>query len=268
LGEIVLPLDEEFELDAFDWVRASAMAHAQTLQQLAGLNASVNNEQDAMVKLNAQLHELIKTKNETETQMLQQFMALLNEKKRKIRDQGRLLASAKVDASLGEPCLSGQRATSNNSPTATTVHATRTGTTTKPRKAGASRTSKRKVPAPRSEPDLAPDSDSDSDQMEMVQAKTEEQNDEEIPEPATPDRSDDETDDEGEQPPQTRAKSAETTMSVQGSKGDNEESASKGVPPQRALPFGRRATRSKDVEKKPLPPAADDDNDETEDEEL
>jgi hypothetical protein len=260
LGEINLPENDEFEFNPFDWAQASAVAHAQTLQQLADLKASVNNEQDAMAKLNAQLHELIETKNETETLMLQQFMALLNEKKRKIRDQGRLLASAKVDASLGEPCLSGQRRVSNNSPTATTIQATRT---TKPRKAGASRTSKRKVSAPPSEHNLVPDSD--SDQMESVQTKTEEQNDEEMPQPVTPDRSDDETDDEGEYPPQTRAHPAETTMSVQSSKGDVEESESKGVPPQRALPFGRRATRSTQAEKKP---AADEDNDETEDEEL
>lgn len=33
--------------------------------------------------------------------MLQQFMELLNEKKRKIRDQNRLLASAKVDKDTG-----------------------------------------------------------------------------------------------------------------------------------------------------------------------
>jgi methionyl-tRNA synthetase len=65
------------------------------------LKATANTEQDTIAKLNAQLDDFIKTKNETETAMLQQFMELLNEKKRKIRDQSRLLATAKVDSSVG-----------------------------------------------------------------------------------------------------------------------------------------------------------------------
>jgi methionyl-tRNA synthetase len=73
----------------------------QTLQELADLKTRVHSEQDTIAKLNAQLDDFIKTKNETETAMLQQFMQLLNEKKRKIRDQNRLLATAKVDSSVG-----------------------------------------------------------------------------------------------------------------------------------------------------------------------
>jgi methionyl-tRNA synthetase len=65
------------------------------------LKATANTEQNTIAKLNAQLDDFIKTKNETETAMLQQFMELLNEKKRKIRDQSRLLATAKVDSSVG-----------------------------------------------------------------------------------------------------------------------------------------------------------------------
>lgn len=64
---------------------------------MAELQARVSSEQQITAKLNAQLDEFIKTKNEAETAMLRQFMALLNEKKRKIRDQNRLLAGAKLD---------------------------------------------------------------------------------------------------------------------------------------------------------------------------
>jgi hypothetical protein len=83
------------------------VAHAKTLQHVVDLKAQVASEQYTIAKLNAQLDDFIKTKNDTETAMLQQFMLLLNEKKRKIRDQSRLLAGAKVDKPTGSsrrPC--------------------------------------------------------------------------------------------------------------------------------------------------------------------
>jgi septal ring factor EnvC (AmiA/AmiB activator) len=102
LGEIVLPRDDEFEFNPFEWAQASAKAHAETLQELAQLKSRASGEVDVIAKLNAQLDDFIKTKDETENEMLQQFMDLLNEKKRKIRDQSRLLAGAKVDKSVGK----------------------------------------------------------------------------------------------------------------------------------------------------------------------
>lgn len=101
MGEIILPRDDDFEFNPFDWAQASAIAHAQTLQQMTDLKARVSSEQEAIAKLSAQLDDFIKTKNETETAMLRQFMELLNEKKRKIRDQNRLLAGAKVEPAAG-----------------------------------------------------------------------------------------------------------------------------------------------------------------------
>jgi septal ring factor EnvC (AmiA/AmiB activator) len=89
-------------LNPFEWAQASAMAHAQTLKQMVDQEAKLKSEQQTVAKLNAQLNDFIKTKNETETAMLQQFMQLLNEKKRKIRDQSRLLAGANVDKPTGE----------------------------------------------------------------------------------------------------------------------------------------------------------------------
>lgn len=106
MGEIVLPEDDEFEFNPFEWAQASAMAHAKTLQQMALLKEKVKSEQQTIAKLDAQLNDFIKTKNEAETAMLQQFMQLLNEKKRKIRDQSRLLAGAKVDRPTGQSTTS------------------------------------------------------------------------------------------------------------------------------------------------------------------
>jgi len=141
-----------------------------------------------------------------------------------------------------------------------------------------SRASKRKNPAQAVEPDVGPDSDSNP--MEVDWAKYEEQDDEDGPIAGTPSRSDTETDDEDEnlRPPRRERKgpSLKPTKSSSDAQVPDEkvadeapdEAATKsvGAPPPRSLPFGRPATRSKDVEKQP-PPAAGDDE-ETEDEEL
>ncbi|KAI5378291.1 hypothetical protein J4E82_002987 [Alternaria postmessia] len=250
LGEIILPEDDEFEFNPFEWAQVSAVAHAQTLKQMVDLEAQVKSKQQTIAKLNAQLEDFIKTKHETETAMLQQFMQLLNEKKRKIRDQSRLLAGVKVDK-----------------PTTAAVQSSRANTKaadTKTRRAGASRTSKRKAPAQSAEPDVVPKSD--SDQMEIDQAKAEEQSNDEMPEPMTPEQSDNETDVEDEPAPTATARSSQTLRSTSVAHSSKSEATeSKGVPPPRALPFVKRTgmpTRSRDVT------AADDDDDETDDEEL
>ncbi|KAI8943848.1 hypothetical protein NX059_001820 [Plenodomus lindquistii] len=256
LGEITLPLDEEFEFNPFEWAQTSAVAHATTLKQLADLTTRANDEKDTIAKLDAQLQDFIRAKNEAETAMLQQFMQLLNEKKRKIRDQGRILADAKVDVNR-----------------ATTVKASRTNT--KSRKPAASRTSKRKAAAQSAEPDSKPQ-ESDSDQMEIDQAKAEEeQADEEAQGRTTPDRSEDETESEEEvsapRTTRTRQPASETVQSNSGAqkkKGAEEGGDSKGVPPPRSLPFGRPSTRSKDVAKKAASPVEDDGDDTTDEEEL
>lgn len=110
--------------------------------------------------------------------------------------------------------------------------------------------------------------------MEIDQAKIEEQDDEEMPEPMTPEQSDNETDEEDEPAPHPRGKSSETLRAsfvAQSSK--SEAAESKGAPPPRTLPFQKRMTRSEDVQKQPSPAAAtaaddDDDDDQTDDEEL
>lgn len=102
LGQIDLDREPDEELDPIDWAYTSAQAHNATLRELADLKARLDGEQGTLDKLDAQLDDFIKSKNETETAMLQHFMVLLNEKKRKIRDQARLLAEAKVDSAAGK----------------------------------------------------------------------------------------------------------------------------------------------------------------------
>lgn len=91
--------------------------------------------------LKAQLEELIQTKDKDETALLEKFRDLLNEKKVKIRQQQRLLASAEVDPDK----LVNAGASQN------TV-----------RKAKASRSSKRKV-----KPESPEESDDGFDMMEV-----------------------------------------------------------------------------------------------------
>jgi methionyl-tRNA synthetase len=90
------------ELNLFEWAQSSAEAHSRTLQELADVKARATSEQATISKLQTQLDDFIKTKGETEKEVLQQFMVLLNEKKRKIRDQQRLLAGAKVNETTGK----------------------------------------------------------------------------------------------------------------------------------------------------------------------
>ncbi|KAF2791458.1 hypothetical protein K505DRAFT_351282 [Melanomma pulvis-pyrius CBS 109.77] len=267
LGDILLPRDDEFEFNPFEWTQTSAQAHCLTLNEIGDLKTSLRSKQDTINKLNAQLEDFIKTKNEAETAMLQQFMALINEKKRKIRDQSRLLASAKVDKD-----------------TASVVQATREET--KPRKAGPSRTSKRKVPvkaakATKGKKAAAPEPESESDAMDVDdEPKVEEAEDDDSGAgAATPDRtSDDETEDEGNAPgsgpsssrPQRRERSSETDKSNATVAQSSKDGPGHAVqpPPRRELPFGRANTRSKPLEKKASPPVADGDSETEDDDEL
>ena len=110
--------------------------------------------------------------------------------------------------------------------------------------------------------------------MEIEEAKAEEQNDDQdIPGPATPDRgSDTETESEDEASDSgPRGGSSETLQSTSTVTQPAKEAASSsdGPPPPRSLPFGRAGTRSEGLVNKPSPaPSADDDDDETDDEEL
>jgi hypothetical protein len=107
--------------------------------------------------------------------------------------------------------------------------------------------------------------------MEIDQAKAEEQDDEEMPEPMTPEQSDNETDEEDEPAPRPRGRSSETlrASSAVAQSSTSEALKSRGVPPPRALPFEKgMATRNRDVEKQPAPVLVDDDDAETSDEEL
>jgi hypothetical protein len=94
-----LSYDENQEIQLFEWC-GTAIESANSLDRELGLLRDKYKEQQKIISdLKNQLEDLITGKAAHETELLQKFCLLLNEKKSKIRDQQRLLASAKVDPS-------------------------------------------------------------------------------------------------------------------------------------------------------------------------
>jgi hypothetical protein len=76
---------------------AAIASRERVTEELAAATAKIKALENSVKELKAQLDDLITTKEDDETQMLEKFRDLLNEKKVKIRQQQRLLAVAKVD---------------------------------------------------------------------------------------------------------------------------------------------------------------------------
>ncbi|EER40523.1 conserved hypothetical protein [Histoplasma capsulatum var. duboisii H88] len=97
LGTISLKQDDDQAIQLFDWT-GLAVTRADELEEgLTSLTAKYDAVETTINKLNSQLQELIKVKSEHDDQLIAKFAQLLNEKKLKIRNQQRLLASAKID---------------------------------------------------------------------------------------------------------------------------------------------------------------------------
>lgn len=89
--------DDETELSLFDWTGLAISTSDGMIGEMNALQTSIKSQQEVVAKLNSQLDDLIRAKKEHEDELLQKFAELLNAKKLKIRDQQRLLASAKID---------------------------------------------------------------------------------------------------------------------------------------------------------------------------
>ncbi|KAI9722390.1 MAG: hypothetical protein M1812_001862 [Candelaria pacifica] len=97
LGTISLTQDNEQAIELFDWTGVASTAAASAENDLASLTVRYHDQEITITKLKKQLEDLIKAKQEHENSLLEKFRELLNTKKRKIRDQQRLLADAKVN---------------------------------------------------------------------------------------------------------------------------------------------------------------------------
>ncbi|KAI0442811.1 hypothetical protein F4803DRAFT_343739 [Xylaria telfairii] len=97
LGSIKLDENDRTEISPFDWCVSAIASRSKVTDELETATAKIESLEHTINELKAQLDDFITTKEEDETQMLEKFRDLLNEKKLKIRQQHRLLAAAKVD---------------------------------------------------------------------------------------------------------------------------------------------------------------------------
>jgi hypothetical protein len=96
LGSIELKQSED-EIQLFDWA-ASAVDQQKLLQdEVSTLRGRSEADQATITALQAQLADLVRAKQEHEEQLISKFALLLNEKKLKIRNQQRILSTAKID---------------------------------------------------------------------------------------------------------------------------------------------------------------------------
>ena len=97
LGEVVFKKDESQEIDIRTWTGTAVERSNELDREVQDLSSKYDEQSRKMEKLNNQLEDLIKAKSEHEDSLLRNFRELLNTKKLKIRDQNRVLASAKLD---------------------------------------------------------------------------------------------------------------------------------------------------------------------------
>ncbi|KAI4095494.1 MAG: hypothetical protein L6R37_007064 [Teloschistes peruensis] len=140
LGELTLPASPDTDINVLNWCN-TAIARADNLSTNSqSLECKLAEQTNVADKLRAQLEDLIRAKQEHEDAILQKCAVLINEKKAKIRDQQRLLATAKPDPETLERVQSA-------------VRQQRSGTAAASRSPRVSRGGKRKASAPSSSSD-------------------------------------------------------------------------------------------------------------------
>lgn len=102
LGTLTLKQDDEQAVELFEWSGIAAARADKLEQQVAKLTESYRLAEDTIQKMHEQLEELMRAKSQHENQLIANFVQLLNEKKLKVRNQQRLLASATADPAKGK----------------------------------------------------------------------------------------------------------------------------------------------------------------------
>ncbi|KAJ6085956.1 hypothetical protein N7486_010237 [Penicillium sp. IBT 16267x] len=97
LGAIILKQNDEQAIELFEWSGLAAARAGELESQVIDLTDRYRAAEDTVQKFKGQLEELMRAKTQHETQLVANFVQLLNEKKLKIRNQQRLLASATAD---------------------------------------------------------------------------------------------------------------------------------------------------------------------------
>ncbi|KAL8847050.1 MAG: hypothetical protein Q9221_007888, partial [Calogaya cf. arnoldii] len=259
LGELSLNKDADAAINLLDWAN-TAILRAEGLETEAQiLKRKLAEQMNFAQKLNRHLEDLIQAKKEHEDTLLAKCALLINEKKCKIRDQQRLLATANVDPKK----LRAVQAARRPGPPS--------------QKPGPSAKSKRKASALASP-------DDDGDGFEDKGIKVEDVDEEQQPDSedvVTPEHSDlDETEDEVDStdldavpvPSTGKGKLIETSEVARpaNKSGASDRAQDVDLPPRRELPFMKDKTGSgqgmNHLNKDPDTQMADDD--ETDDDEL
>lgn len=97
LGSLILRETEDEAPDLFEWCGEAVESKSKSTTKLQTLESSLKYKDEQFKKLEESFAELVDLKNGHEKSLLEKFSLLLNEKKLKIRDQQRLLASSNVD---------------------------------------------------------------------------------------------------------------------------------------------------------------------------
>ncbi|KPM37210.1 hypothetical protein AK830_g9339 [Neonectria ditissima] len=255
LGAITLKHDAEQDIELFEWCGAAVEASAGSKQAVVDLTAQSHASEAAVAQLRSQLEELIQAKDEDEAALLRKFRDLLNEKKVKIREQQRVLAAGSFNASHPGSSQPSQ-AKKESEPNAPAKSA---------RKAGQSRTTKRKTPASKR---VEEESDDDAPIQAMdvdIKQELEDTDPGETTDATASVTSDDDedgnTNDDSEgDPPLKTSKTA--YMSRPEPQEAPTKKATREPPPRRDLPFNSKPTKSTPA------PAAPGDSETDSDDEL
>ncbi|KAK3315146.1 hypothetical protein B0H66DRAFT_642421 [Apodospora peruviana] len=97
LGTVALTFKEDEEVSLFDWCGAVALEREKFREDLVAETARAADLEARVAELRSQLDELTQAKKAREREILEKMCTLINEKKLKIREQQRLLSTAKVD---------------------------------------------------------------------------------------------------------------------------------------------------------------------------
>ncbi|KAL4788407.1 hypothetical protein BJX76DRAFT_353162 [Aspergillus varians] len=223
IGSLTLQQNDEQGIELFEWSNL-AITRANILEQrFNSLLGRFRTAENTINLLNKQLEEFISSKTQHEQQLMSGFVQLLNEKKLKIRNQQRLLTSAKVDT---EKLSTMQGAIVIDDSELNTKG--------------------RKFKRPAETAVDEPDSDNGFEKMDIDKSKQQVDN-----------RAEEETDDEGQSTPQPLEDEDNTTSDGEGSvpsvkgspRGDRRRQSSpehivtKSPPPRRELPFARKTEK-------------------------
>lgn len=231
---------EKVELSLFDWCGTIITSKDKSSHELHSLQTSLREKDAQIKKLEDSLSELVTLKEEHDNALLEKFSLLLNQKKLKIRDQQRLLASSNIDPARLEEVESQRKSRS--------------------RSAGPSRAGKRKVGA-------VVDSDSDEgfEKMEVDEANESANNSEveEIEDGRTESTASEASDDDDPPPPPRRTVNQERVSKEPTPTAAPPEDFA--LPPKRELPFQKKPA-AKPVAKSPPKPVQDGSETESDDE--